>query len=144
MPQLKEANPKGVLVLVPQWNQWSADEQARYLKERWHPGLEREQESKKKVERVVIGYARVKVDKSFSRPDREYDVLSAGTVLEVLRPDQRDEQDFERQAKMDHRQLVVLRWKRRAILLFGTDIERAERSDWERHGNPQENRSNGQ
>ena len=129
-------NAKQVLVLVPQWRFWSADEQARYLKKRWHPhlerDLERERESKKKVERVVTGYARVKTDKSFSRADREYEVLSAGTVLEVLKPDQRDEQDLERQARMDHRQLVVLRWKKRAILLFGSDVERAERSDWER------------
>lgn len=137
---LKEQNPKGVLVLVPQWSQWSADEQDRYLKQRWHPELEREQENKKKVERVVVGYARVKENKMFARQDREYEVLSAGTVLEVLKPDQRDEQDLERQARMDHRQLVVLRWKKRAILLFGSDVERAERSDWERDGNPKQSR----
>lgn len=140
MSNLKEQSPKGVLVLVPQWNQWSVDEQARYLKQRWHPQFEREQETKKKVERVVIGYARVKEDKMFARPDREYETLRAGTVLEVLQPDQRDQQDVERQARMDHRQLVVLRWKKRAILLFGADVERAERSDWERNGHPQENR----
>jgi len=143
VPDLKD-DPKRILVLVPQWDQWSGDEQARYLKQCWHPQLERERESKKKVERVVIGYARVKEDKMFARPDREYEVLSAGTVFEVLKPDQRDEQDLERQARMDHRQLVVLRWKKRAILLFGTDVERAERSGWERDGYSRKNRKSDQ
>ena len=119
-----------MLVLVPQWNQWSGDAQERYLKGRWHPQLEQETESRKKVERVVIGYARVKTDKLFSRADREYEALRAGTVLEVLEPDPRDRLDLERQLRMDHRQLVVLRWKNRAILLFGSDVDRVERSDW--------------
>jgi hypothetical protein len=130
-------DPRNVLVLVPQWAIWSDDERARYLKTRWHPKEEVVVQRKKITERVVVGYARVKLDKWFSKPDREYECLRQGTVLEVLEPDMRDQQDMERQVKMDRRQLVVLRWQKRAILLFGSDIERVGRADWtgQQHGN---------
>lgn len=124
---------RGILVVIPQWRTLSDAERAWFLSHPLVAKREREKAAHVKRERVVRAYARVKVDLRFGGGiNREYELLPAGTVLEVLQPDDRDRQDIERQAKLDQKQLVVLRWQGRAILLPGSTIERAEKVDFER------------
>ncbi len=88
-----------------------------------------------KVERTVVGYARVRADQKFffsegiGKPGY-FDFLKAGSMVEVLAPDERDlnDQQYQRQRDVNHklppRQLVVVRWWGGISLLWGSDVER--------------------
>lgn len=113
-----------VLVLVPQWAALSDAERSRYLR-RIAKGGSAESAPIEREERVVIGRARVRTRQRFKGGlGQEVEWLEAGSVLEVLRPDRRDQADIDRQVRMDKRQLVALRWQNRVVLLYASDVER--------------------
>lgn len=128
---------KYTLVIIPQWPHLSVAERAWLLKHPLtaRPERQAQAEQRAKVERKVIGYARVKQEKRFGGGvNREYEVVQAGTILEVLAPDSRDETDQKFQERIDpKKRWVVLRWQKRAVLLFAHDIERVERVEFERY-----------
>ena len=116
---------KRVLVLVPQWNSLTVEERKRMC-----PGEFQKTDpirrTLSKSERRVIGKARLRNDMEFVKrgSSMEYEKIEAGTILEVLEPNELDRRDQEHQAKLDGKQLVVVRMNGRAVLVYGTQLER--------------------
>jgi hypothetical protein len=96
------------------------------------------------VERKVIAYARMKESLRFFfgggiGKDGHFDCLSAGTVVEVLEPNERDQRDQDQQKRRDvtekrpPRQLVVVRWWGGVSLVWGGEVERATEDEYNRY-----------
>jgi hypothetical protein len=82
--------------------------------------------------RVVVGYARTKVPQTFFRAagigvQGDFVEMPAHIVLEVLETNAMDRADQKRQAELDGRQLVVVRWRNQARLLFNSSLDRVDR-----------------
>lgn len=120
-----------VLVLIPQWAVLGEAERAWFASHPLEGGgaepaeaVERTERTER-AEREVLGRVRTRRQMQFSLPGPavEYEVAPEGTEFERLKPDKRDEHDQKVQHDLDGRQLVVVRWQGRAVLVFGSDIE---------------------
>jgi len=131
MPSIKKDVPvtaPKVLILIPQWAWLSEEERAWFASHPLDGGAAEPAEATERAvraERRVISRVRTRRMLQFSLPGPavEYEVMPEGTELDVLKPDARDEHDQKVQAGLDGRQMVVVRWHGRAVLVFGSDIE---------------------
>jgi uncharacterized membrane protein YgcG len=132
-----------ILVLIPQWKFLTVESRKRLLRRK--ADVVEEAVVRQKVERKVIAYARVKRQLMFYTATGDYDPMPERIVLEVLAPDSRDQQDLDRQVRLDGKQLVVVRWKNKARLLFASDVARVDRGEyqryWSEHGTTEESGS---
>ncbi len=96
------------------------------------------------VERTVIAYARMKENLRFFfeesiGKDGHFDCLSAGTIVEVLEPNERDQRDQDQQKRRDvtekrpPRQLVVIWWRGAVSLVWGSEVERATEDEYKKY-----------